>query len=47
MIRLALGSGPWTTFRRITWPMLWRGLLPAVIADLDMLEEWLARKERT
>lgn len=27
-----LGSGPWNTFRRITWPMLWRGLLPAVIA---------------
>ena len=27
-----LGSGPWDTFRRITWPMLWRGLLPAVIA---------------
>ena len=27
-----LGSGRWETFRRITWPMLWRGLLPAVIA---------------
>ena len=27
-----LGSGPWDTFRRVTWPMLWRGLLPAVIA---------------
>lgn len=27
-----LGSGPWNTFRRVTWPLLWRGLLPAVIA---------------
>ena len=27
-----LGSGPWDTFRRVTWPMLWRGMLPAVIA---------------
>ena len=27
-----LGAGRWSTFRRITWPTLWRGLLPAVIA---------------
>lgn len=27
-----LGAGRWATFRRVTWPMLWRGLLPAVIA---------------
>lgn len=27
-----LGAGPLQTFVRITWPILWRGLLPAVIA---------------
>lgn len=27
-----LGAGPVQTFVRITWPILWRGLLPAVIA---------------
>ncbi|MFN2398160.1 MAG: ABC transporter permease subunit [Gemmatimonadaceae bacterium] len=27
-----LGAGPWDTFRRVTWPLLWRGLLPAVTA---------------
>lgn len=27
-----LGAGPLQTFFRITWPILWRGLLPAVIA---------------
>lgn len=27
-----LGAGPVATFRHITWPVLWRGLLPAVVA---------------
>lgn len=27
-----LGARPFQTFVRITWPILWRGLLPAVIA---------------
>ena len=27
-----LGAGPVATFRRVTWPTLWRGLLPAVVA---------------
>ena len=27
-----LGAGPWHTFRLVTWPVLWRGLAPAVIA---------------
>jgi putative spermidine/putrescine transport system permease protein len=27
-----LGSGRWSTFRRVTWPTLWRGLLPAMVA---------------
>lgn len=27
-----LGAGPWSTFRRVTWPVLWRGLLPAAVA---------------
>jgi putative spermidine/putrescine transport system permease protein len=27
-----LGGGPWETFRRVTWPTLWRGLLPAAVA---------------
>ncbi len=28
----SLGAGPREVFRRVTWPMLWRGLLPGVIA---------------
>jgi len=28
----ALGAGPWTTLRRVTWPVLSRGMLPAVVA---------------
>lgn len=27
-----LGAGPWSAFRRVTWPVLWRGLLPASVA---------------
>ncbi|MEO7711671.1 MAG: ABC transporter permease subunit [Gemmatimonadaceae bacterium] len=27
-----LGASPWETFRRVTWPLLWRGLAPAVVA---------------
>lgn len=27
-----LGAGSWTTFRRVTWPILWRGLLPSIVA---------------
>ncbi len=27
-----LGAGRWATFRRVTWPVLWRGLAPAVVA---------------
>jgi putative spermidine/putrescine transport system permease protein len=27
-----LGASPLETFRRITWPLLWRGLAPAVVA---------------
>ncbi len=27
-----LGAGPWSIFRRVTWPVLWRGLLPAAVA---------------
>ncbi|GAC1647392.1 MAG: ABC transporter permease subunit [Gemmatimonadaceae bacterium] len=27
-----LGASPWATFRRVTWPLLWRGLLPAVVS---------------
>lgn len=27
-----LGAGPWESFRRVTWPSLWRGLLPALVA---------------
>lgn len=27
-----LGAGRWATFRLVTWPILWRGLLPAVVA---------------
>ncbi len=28
----SLGAGPREVFLRVTWPMLWRGLLPGVIA---------------
>lgn len=27
-----LGASPWEAFRRVTWPVLWRGLAPAVVA---------------
>jgi ABC-type Fe3+ transport system permease subunit len=27
-----LGAGPGEIFRRVTWPVLWRGLLPATVA---------------
>jgi len=27
-----LGARPAAVFRRVTWPLLWRGLLPAVVA---------------
>ena len=27
-----LGASHWQTFRRITWPVLWRGLMPAVLS---------------
>ena len=29
---LTLGASHWQTFRRITWPVLWRGLMPAVMS---------------
>jgi len=28
----SLGAGPLATFRRVTWPLLWRGLLPGCVA---------------
>ncbi len=28
----SLGARRWTTLRRVTWPILWRGMLPAVVA---------------
>jgi len=28
----SLGAGPRDVFRRVTWPVLWRGLLPGIIA---------------
>lgn len=28
----SLGARPWQRFRLVTWPLLWRGLLPAVVA---------------
>jgi putative spermidine/putrescine transport system permease protein len=28
----SLGAGPRQVFRRVTWPVLWRGLLPGVVA---------------
>lgn len=27
-----LGGRGWSTFRRVTWPTLWRGLLPAMVS---------------
>ncbi|GAC1655257.1 MAG: hypothetical protein NVS4B3_19870 [Gemmatimonadaceae bacterium] len=27
-----LGASRWATFRRVTWPVLWRGLFPAVVS---------------
>jgi putative spermidine/putrescine transport system permease protein len=27
-----LGAAPLAVFRRVTWPLLWRGLMPAVVA---------------
>ena len=27
-----LGASSWQVFSRVTWPLLWRGLAPAVIA---------------
>jgi putative spermidine/putrescine transport system permease protein len=27
-----LGATPWQAFRRVSWPLLWRGLLPSVVA---------------
>jgi putative spermidine/putrescine transport system permease protein len=27
-----LGAGAWVAFRRVTWPVLWRGMLPACVA---------------
>ena len=27
-----LGAGPWAAFRRVTWPLLWRGMLPGAAA---------------
>lgn len=27
-----LGAPPWAVFRRVTWPLLWRAILPSVIA---------------
>ena len=27
-----LGAGTWATFRRVTWPVLWRGLAPALVS---------------
>jgi ABC-type spermidine/putrescine transport system permease subunit I len=27
-----LGASPLATFSRVTWPVLWRGMLPAVVA---------------
>lgn len=28
----SLGAGPVATFSRVTWPLLWRGMLPAAVA---------------
>jgi putative spermidine/putrescine transport system permease protein len=28
----SLGATPWEAFRRVTWPILWRGLLPGAAA---------------
>lgn len=27
-----LGATPWAAFRRVTWPLLWRALLPSAVA---------------
>ncbi len=27
-----LGAGRWATFSRVSWPLLWRGMLPAAVA---------------
>jgi ABC-type Fe3+ transport system permease subunit len=27
-----LGATPWQAFRRVAWPLLWRGLLPSAVA---------------
>ena len=27
-----LGASPWVAFRRVTWPVLWRGLAPAIVS---------------
>lgn len=27
-----LGATPWQAFRRVSWPLLWRGLLPSAVA---------------
>lgn len=27
-----LGAGAWVAFRKVTWPVLWRGMLPACVA---------------
>ena len=27
-----LGAGPWSILARVTWPVLWRGMLPAAVA---------------
>ncbi len=32
-----LGASRWTTYRRVTWPLLWRGIAPAVIAVFAFL----------
>ena len=28
----SLGASTWVAFRRVTWPILWRGMLPACVA---------------
>lgn len=27
-----LGAGGWAIFRRVTWPLVWRGMLPSIVA---------------
>lgn len=36
-IARTLGASPTQTFRRVTWPLLWRGLAPAVLATFAYL----------